>query len=61
MPHEKVDQSSFIVPENDFDRIEKFFDEWSSKVMWRAFKVLLDKNTEDIFEEFEEESEEEEE
>ena len=60
MPHEKVDQSSFIVPEVDFDRIEKFFDEWSNKVIWKTFKVLLDKNTEDIFEEFEEEEENEE-
>jgi len=60
MPHEKVDQSSFIVPEDNFDRIEKFFDEWSNKVIWRTFKVLLDKNMEDAFEEFGEEEEDEE-
>jgi len=60
IPHEKVDQSSFIVPENKFDKIEKFMKEWRNKVMWKAFKVLLE--DEDIFdeEEPEEESEEEE-
>lgn len=59
MPHEKVDQSSFIVPEDDFGKIEKFFDEWSNKVIWKTFKVLMDKNLENIFEEFEEEEPEE--
>ncbi|MEM7821819.1 MAG: hypothetical protein QXX38_03360 [Candidatus Aenigmatarchaeota archaeon] len=44
IPHEKVDQSSFIVPEDEFDRIEKFFKEWRDKVMWKAFKVLLDED-----------------
>lgn len=55
IPHEKVDQSSFIVPEDDFDRIERFFDEWSKKVIWKTFKVLLDENIEKEFEEWEEE------
>lgn len=55
IPHEKVDQSSFIVQEDNFDRIEKFFDEWHNKVIWKNFKVLLDKNMEDFFEEEEEE------
>jgi hypothetical protein len=61
MPHVRVDQSSFIVPENNFDKIFEFFDEWSNKVIWKAFKVLMDKNLENIFEEFEEDEEESEE
>ena len=42
MPHEKVDQSSFLVPEGDADKMMDFFDDWSKKVMMRTFKVLLD-------------------
>jgi len=44
--HRKVDQSSFFIEENDADHIFRFFEEWSDKVMWETFKVLLD---EDIF------------
>jgi len=58
MPHVRVDQSSFIVPENNFDKIFDFFEEWSNKVIWKNFKVLMDKNLENIFEEFEEDEEE---
>jgi hypothetical protein len=64
IPHEKVDQSSFIVPEGDFNKIMKFFKEWRDKVMWKSFKVLLDEDFEDFFKEGlgeEEETEEEEE
>ena len=50
MPHKKVDQSSFIVNTADFDRIEKFFGEWHTKVVHNTFKVLLEK---DIFKELE--------
>lgn len=50
VPHKKVDQSSFIVNDEDFDRIEKFFDEWHKKVVHNTFKVLLEKN---IFKELE--------
>jgi len=58
MPHVKVDQSSFIVPEENFDRIFEFFDEWSKKVIWRNFKVLLeDRDFEEMFEKEEEEEE----
>lgn len=49
MPHEKVDQSSFIVPENDADKMMEFFDEWHKKVMFRTFKVLME---DDFFKEF---------
>jgi hypothetical protein len=48
IPHKKVDQSSFIIPEDEFDKIEKFMREWGEKVMWKAFKVLLE---EDAFKE----------
>lgn len=54
MPHVRVNQSSFIVPEESFDDIMDFFDQWSSKVMLKTFQVLLDDETKDIFEEFEE-------
>jgi hypothetical protein len=59
IPHEKVDQSSFIVPEDDFNKITKFFKEWRDKVMWKSFKVLLDEDLEDFFKESLEEEEEE--
>lgn len=52
MPHEKVNQSSFIVPEGEADRMMEFFDEWGKKVMLKTFKVLLDDN--DFFREFRE-------
>jgi len=46
MPHKKVDQSSFIIGTNDANQMFEFFEEWTDKVMWNTFKVLLD---EDIF------------
>lgn len=52
MPHEKVNQSSFMVPENDAERMMEFFDEWGKKVMLRTFNVLLDND--DFFKEFRE-------
>lgn len=58
MPHARIGKSSFIVPENNFDKIFEFFDEWSKKVIWRNFKVLLEEN--DFEEMFEKEEEEEE-
>ena len=58
IPHKRVDQSSFIVPEGDFEKIETFLKEWHDKVMWKSFKVLLE--DEDIFEDELEEEEEEE-
>ena len=58
MPHEKVDQSSFIVPEDEFVKINKFFNEWGNKVIWKSFKVLLDEDFKDFFKEDLEEEEE---
>ena len=46
IPHRKIDQSSFIIPEDEFDKIEKFMKEWEEKVMWKVFKILLE---DDIF------------
>ena len=55
MPHKKVDQSSFLIPEDNFDRMMEFFEEWHNKVMWRTFKVLLDaKELKEMLDEFEE-------
>ncbi|MDI6799011.1 MAG: hypothetical protein QMD12_03425 [Candidatus Aenigmarchaeota archaeon] len=44
MPHIKVDQSSFIVPEDEFEKITRFLKEWHDKVIWKTFKVLLDED-----------------
>jgi hypothetical protein len=44
IPHMKVDQSSFIVESDDFERVIKFFKEWHDKVIWKTFKVLLSEN-----------------
>ena len=57
MPHMRVDQSSFIIPENDSDKITDFFDEWTNKVIWKNFRVLLDEDIERRFEEWGDEDE----
>ncbi|MBI2084565.1 MAG: hypothetical protein HYT70_03065 [Candidatus Aenigmarchaeota archaeon] len=57
MPHRRVDQSSFIVPEDNFDEIMDFFEEWHSKVMLKTFKVLLDEETKDMFDDWLEDDE----
>lgn len=44
IPHLKVDQSSFIIPENHIKKIVEFLKEWEDKVIWRMFKVILDEN-----------------
>ncbi|MCS7105707.1 MAG: hypothetical protein NZ942_00065 [Candidatus Aenigmarchaeota archaeon] len=51
IPHLKVDQSSFIVPEEEFEKIVEFLKEWHDKVIWRTFKVLLDKEFEELIKE----------
>ena len=51
IPHKKVDQSSFFVEEDDFDTIMKFFKEWHDKVICKTFKVLLEEDMEEFFEE----------
>ncbi|MEM5801863.1 MAG: hypothetical protein QXQ18_00545 [Candidatus Aenigmatarchaeota archaeon] len=58
IPHIKVDQSSFIVPEDEFKKVLNFLKEWHDKVMFRTFKILLeDENIWKAFEEFEKERE----
>jgi len=42
VPHQKVDQSSFIVPEDQFNKVADFLSEWHDKVIWKTFKVLLE-------------------
>ena len=48
IPHIKVDQSSFLIPEESFEEIEKFLMEWKDKVIWRKFKVLIDENLKEL-------------
>src|SRR3989442_10014889 len=42
VPHQKVDQSSFIVPEENFEKVADFLKEWHDKVIWKTFRVLLE-------------------
>ena len=51
IPHIKVDQSSFIIPENHFKKIINFLEEWEDKVIWKSFKVLIDEEIEEMFKE----------
>jgi len=51
VPHKKIAQSAFIVPEEDFEKIAEFFEQWQKKVIWNPFKVLIE--DESIFDEFE--------
>jgi len=50
VPHMRISQSSFIIPEEDFEKISQFFEEWQKKVIFNAFKVLIE--DESIFDEF---------
>ena len=49
VPHENIGQSSFLVPENQSEKMMQFFDEWRKKVMFRTFRVLDDQ---DFFKDF---------
>ena|SRR2546428_14128760 len=53
VPHQKVDQSAFIVPEDQFEKVANFLTEWHDKVMWKTFKVLLE-DSENFFKQGEE-------
>lgn len=50
IPHKKIDQSSFIIPEDGFEKIIEFLKEWHDKVIWKTFKVLLDEDLDKFFE-----------
>ena len=51
VPHKRIGEGSFIVPEGEFDKIMEFFNQWHRKVITNAFKIILDDKS--IFEEFE--------
>ena len=55
MPHKKVDQSSFIIPEDNIKEMVRFMKEWHDKVMWHTFKVLLEQDPEKFFDDWEDE------
>lgn len=42
--HIKVDQSSFIVPEEEVNKILEFFEQWSRKIIYKTFKILLEED-----------------
>lgn len=50
VPHKRIDQSAFIVPENEVEKIMQFFEQWHKKVIFNTFKVLIE--DESIFDEF---------
>lgn len=50
VPHKRIDQSAFIVPEEDLQKITEFFEQWNKKVIFNAFKVLIEDRS--IFDEF---------
>jgi methionine aminopeptidase len=52
IPHVKVDQSSFLVQEEDLEKIVSFFEEWADKVIWKSFKVLLEEDLEEMLDEY---------
>lgn len=56
IPHKRVDQSSFIIEEEQIDKIMRFFKGWHDKVIWQTFKVILD--DEEFFEDWEKVEEE---
>ena len=46
IPYVKIDQSSFFVPEDFAEEIINFFEEWSDKVLFKTFKVLVEEDEE---------------
>lgn len=42
VPHKKVGQSSFMIPEGEFVKVMHFFEQWHRKVLTNAFKVILE-------------------
>jgi len=55
IPHLKIDQSSFIVPEKFEEEILNFMKEWKDLVCFKKFKVLIDEELENLFKEIEKE------
>ena len=50
IPHKRVGESSFIIPEDEFGKMMDFFEQWQKKVITNAFKVILE---DDVLSEFE--------
>ena len=50
IPHKRVGEGSFMVPENNFKEVMQFFEQWHKKVITNVFKILLE--DQDIFDEF---------
>jgi len=50
VPHKRVGEGSFMVPEDEFTKVMQFFEQWHRKVITNAFKVILEDK--DIFNEF---------
>jgi len=46
VPHVKIDQSSFLVPEEAAERLLDFFEEWRNKVIFKALKILVEEDLE---------------
>jgi hypothetical protein len=47
IPHKRVGEGSFMVPEDKFDKVMQFFEQWHKKVITNAFKIILEDK--DIF------------
>jgi hypothetical protein len=50
VPHKKVGEGSFMIPENEFNKVMQFFEQWHRQVITNAFKIILEDK--DIFDEF---------
>lgn len=44
VPHIPVDNSVFIIMQENIKKMEQFFNEWEDKVMVKSFPVILDEN-----------------
>ncbi|MBI5347560.1 MAG: hypothetical protein HZB66_03045 [Candidatus Aenigmarchaeota archaeon] len=42
VPHVKVADSAFIIPLNEAEKIARYFEEWSDKVMCEMMRITLD-------------------
>ncbi len=38
----KIDESTFIVDERDFEKVENFLKKWRDKVIWKCIKIILE-------------------
>ncbi|MFB6180731.1 MAG: hypothetical protein ABEJ93_02540 [Candidatus Nanohalobium sp.] len=55
IPHLRIDDSVFIVPEEAADRVVEYFEEWGEKVSYHCFTVLIDEK--EILDKIQEEGE----